>query len=152
MTVEQIYNYRRIDEHLSLGGQPSEDQLRTAAAAGFAAVVNLSTNDPRYALPDEEGLVRSLGLQYHYLPVQWDTPQLADFERYAALMDGLGATKTLVHCAANYRVSAFYALYAARTGRWTIDEARAFIASVWQPDDHPQWRELIDTIARDIAG
>lgn len=151
MPVEDIYNYREIDERLSLGGQPDADQLRAAAAADFAAIVNLSTNDPRYALPDEEGLVRSLGLRYHYLPVQWDAPRLADFERYVELMDGLGATKTLVHCAANYRASAFYALYAARKGRWTIDEAKTFIASVWQPDEHPQWRELIAAIEQRIA-
>lgn len=152
MRAEDIYNYRYIDEHLSLGGQPSEDQLRAAAAAGFAAVVNLSTNAPHYALPDEEGLVRDLGLQYHYLPIEWEAPQLADFERYVALMDRLGTTKTLVHCAANYRVSAFFALYAATKGRWSTAQARDFIASVWKVEEHPQWLALIEQIERRIPG
>lgn len=151
MSTTDIYNHRRIDERLCLGGQPSEEQLRAAAAEGFAAIVNLSTNDPRYALPDEEGLVRALGLRYHYLPVQWESPQLADFERYVDIMDALGDTKTLVHCAANYRVSAFHALYEVAKGRWSLGEAREFIASVWKPEEQPQWRELIEAIEQRIA-
>jgi protein tyrosine phosphatase (PTP) superfamily phosphohydrolase (DUF442 family) len=151
MRIDTIYNFKRVDDRLVLGGQPSEEQLRAAAADGFAAVVNLSTNDPRYALPDEEGLVRALGMQYHYLPVQWDSPTADDFDRYVELMDNIAAGKILVHCAANYRVSAFHALYALAKKQLSADAADAFIASVWQPAEHPQWAKFIAAVKRRIA-
>lgn len=146
MNIDSIYNFKRVDDRLVLGGQPSAEQLQAIADAGFEAVINLSTNDPRYALPDEQGLVRDLGMQYHYLPVQWDTPTPADFDRYVELMDRLAGAKILVHCAANYRVSAFYALYALLRRQWSTHEADAFIASVWQPAEHPQWAAFIAAI------
>jgi protein tyrosine phosphatase (PTP) superfamily phosphohydrolase (DUF442 family) len=114
-------------------------------------VINLSTNDPRYALPDEAGLVRYLGMQYHYLPVQWDAPTLEDFDRYVELMERLGGEKILVHCAANYRVSAFYALYALARQGWSETEADAFIASIWQSAEQPQWAGFIAAIKQRIA-
>ena len=151
MSIDSIYNVRKIGERLLLGGQPSAEQLQSAAAAGFDTVINLSTNDPRYALPDEEGLVRDLGMQYHYLPVQWDAPTTADFDRYAELMDRAAGRKIFVHCAANHRVSTFHALYELAKGGWSQDEADAFIGSVWQPADHPQWLAFIAAVKQRIA-
>lgn len=151
MSIDTIYNFKRVDDRLVLGGQPSAEQLQAVADASIKAVVNLSTNDPRYALPDEEGLVRSLGLQYHYLPVQWEAPTVDDFDRYVELMEQLAGEKILVHCAANYRVSVFYALYALVQRRWSAAEADAFIATVWQPAEHPQWATFIATIKQRAA-
>lgn len=151
MSVDTIYNVKRVDDRLVLGGQPSVEQLQSAAADGFSAIVNLSTNDPRYALPDEEGLVRGLGMQYHYLPVQWESPTSDDFDRYVELMARLAGEKILVHCAANYRVTAFYALYALANQGWSESEADAFIASVWQPAEQPQWAAFIAEIKQRIA-
>jgi protein tyrosine phosphatase (PTP) superfamily phosphohydrolase (DUF442 family) len=150
-TIENIYNYKKADEQIVTAGQPSEEQLRAVAADGFDAVINISTNDPRYALPDEEGLVRSLGLQYRYLPVAWDNPTLENFEQFKTVMEQLAGKKVLVHCAANYRVSAFYALYAMAKKDWSEAQADAFIAALWQPHEHPQWSKLIDTIKQKIA-
>lgn len=151
MSIDTIYNVKRVDDRLVLGGQPSVEQLHSVAAAGFYAIVNLSTNDPRYALPDEEGLVRELGMHYYYLPVQWESPTADDFDRYVELMERLAGEKILVHCAANYRVSAFHALYALANGSWSESEADAFIASVWQPAEQPQWAAFIAAIKRRIA-
>ena len=42
MATHDIYNYRKVNDHLVTGGQPTEAQLRDAAAEGFEAVVNLA--------------------------------------------------------------------------------------------------------------
>lgn len=68
MSLDEIYNARRIDDRLVTSGQPSEDQLRAVAAEGFDTVVNLAPHDGQNALPDEAGLVRALGMTYHHLP------------------------------------------------------------------------------------
>ena len=82
----QIKNFVQIDERLGTGGQPTEAQLREVAEAGYEVVVNLGLLDPRYCLPDEAGLVESLGLEYHHIPVKFDAPTVEDFQRFLALM------------------------------------------------------------------
>ena len=48
-----------------------------------------------------------------------------------------------MHCAANYRVSAFYSLYALRSGLCTEDEADLLVRDVWNPGEFPAWRAFI---------
>jgi protein tyrosine phosphatase (PTP) superfamily phosphohydrolase (DUF442 family) len=45
MSVDEIYNAREVDDRLITSGQPSEDQLRAAAAAGIDTVINLAPHD-----------------------------------------------------------------------------------------------------------
>ena len=40
MSTEDIYNYRRVNDRIGTGGQPSEDQLRSAAAEGYTTVMS----------------------------------------------------------------------------------------------------------------
>ena len=48
-----------------------------------------------------------------------------------------------VHCAANYRVSAFYSLYALRKGLCTEAEANEIVQDIWNPADYPTWMDFI---------
>ena len=143
MSTSAIRNYRQVSESLITGGQPSEEQLRAVAAEGFTVVINLATINPRYSLPDEEGLTRSLGMTYYHIPVAWDNPQESDFVAFEAIMGQLGERKTLIHCAANFRVTAFYALYALKHLGWREERADEFIASVWGSSDVPVWQRFI---------
>ena len=59
MTIQGIRNFINVSPRLSTAGQPSEDQLRELAQAGIELVINLGLLDPRYCLPDEQGLVDS---------------------------------------------------------------------------------------------
>jgi protein tyrosine phosphatase (PTP) superfamily phosphohydrolase (DUF442 family) len=152
MSIEDIRNYRKVNETLITGGQPTEEQLRAVAAAGFTVVVNLATINPRYSLPDEEGLVHSLGMTYYHISVAWDDPKESDFAAFEALMSQLGGRKTLLHCAANYRVTAFYALYAMKRLGWSEAEAETFMASVWNGSDYPIWQRFITQVKVTIDG
>jgi uncharacterized protein (TIGR01244 family) len=147
VSLDEIYNARRIDDRLLTSGQPSEDQLRAVAAAGFDAVVNLAPHDAQNALPDEAGLVHALGMSYHHVPVVWANPTERDFAAFERVMDELPANgRTLVHCAANFRVSAFYGLYALKHLGWSVEQAEAFRASIWEGSDYPVWEAFISQI------
>lgn len=139
--IDEIYNVRRIDERLLTAGQPNAEQLRELAAAGCTALINLSTNDPRWALPGEAELALELGMDYRHLPVVFDAPSPQDYAAFAAALDGFAGRSVLVHCVANYRVSAFMAIYGERTLGWDRARADAWIADVWQPD--PIWAAFI---------
>lgn len=143
MGTEEIYNYRQVDEQVITGGQPTEEQLQAAAREGFQAVINLATINPRYSLPDEAGLVGLLGMTYHHIPVEWDNPTETDFIAFETIMNANDGNKTLIHCAANFRVTAFYSLYAFKNRGWSEKQADEFRAITWQGSDYPIWEEFI---------
>lgn len=143
MNTQTIYNYRQVNEYLITGGQPTADQLTAAAAEGFSVVINLALSDSPTALPDEAELVRSLGMTYYHIPVVWNNPQADDFATFVQVMQALPPGKTLLHCAANYRATAFYSLYAGKYLGWTAAQAEAFRATVWQVTDYPIWEKFI---------
>jgi hypothetical protein len=59
--------------------------------------------------------------------------------------------KMLIHCAANFRVTAFYSLYALKYLGWTETQADAFRASIWQGSDYPVWEAFIAEIKTRIV-
>jgi protein tyrosine phosphatase (PTP) superfamily phosphohydrolase (DUF442 family) len=144
VSTQGIHNFRKVDDQISTAGQPNEEQIRAAAAEGFTRVINLATINPRYSLPDEEGLVRSVGMTYHHIPVDWDRPTDADFDAFERVMESVGGDKTLIHCAANFRVTAFYSLYAMKHLGWSQARAEEFRSSIWRGHDHPVWQEFIE--------
>lgn len=143
MSAEEIYNYRGVTDQICTGGQPTEEQLRSAAAEGFTRVINLATIDPGRSLEDEGGLVRSLGMTYHHIPVAWENPQESDFAAFESAMQESSGEKTLIHCAANFRVTAFYSLYAMKHLGWTEARADEFRRSIWEGSDYPIWEKFI---------
>jgi protein tyrosine phosphatase (PTP) superfamily phosphohydrolase (DUF442 family) len=146
LAVHDIKNFIAVGDDLATGGQPSEAELRDVAAAGYRTNINLGLLDPRYCLPDEAGLSASLGLSYRHIPVQFDAPAVADFEAFVAAMDARGADPVFVHCAANYRVSAFVGLYGELRLGWTRADADAHMRRVWEPNE--VWRGFIEECRR----
>lgn len=141
MSIEGIKNYLPIDDGIGTAGQPTEAELAEVARAGFTTVINLGLLDPKYCLPDEAGLVGSLGLAYQHIPVKFDAPTLADFRAFLAAMDAAAGGKRFVHCAANYRVSSFMAVYGELRLGWSRAEADAHAARLWQPN--PVWQAFL---------
>ena len=152
MTTQAIYNYIQVNETLSTGGQPTEDQLRSAVTEGFTTVINLATIDDGKSLEDEAGLVRSLGMTYYAIPVEWNNPQTSDFTAFEQLMRQLPTGKTLLHCAANFRVTAFYSLYALKHLGWLQAQAEAFRAQIWAGSKYPVWEQFIGDLTKQISG
>ena len=143
MSTNDIYNYRSVNDRISTGGQPTREQLRSAADEGFTTVVNLATGDAGFSLDDEAGLARTLGMAYHHIPVAWENPQESDFAAFEAVLQASPADKLLIHCAANFRVTAFYSLYALKHLGWTEAQADEFRASIWGGSDYPIWEKFI---------
>lgn len=145
MSVKNAYNFREVTERVSTSGQITAEQLGSLAAEGFEAMINLLPHDSQYAIDGEPELVAAQGLIYHYIPVDFVEPNDGDFQRFAKTMDRLEDKKIMIHCAANYRVSAFYGLYAFEKGEWDVDRVRAFIADIWDPAEYPQWQAWIES-------
>jgi len=143
MDITDIYNYQKIDDLVATSGQPTVAQLKSAASEGILTIINLGMLDQSYTLEDEAGLVRSLGMDYYHIPVDWEDPTEENFTDFEKLLNRLPPGKMLIHCAANYRASAFYALYALKNLGWSEAQAEILMFPVWQGSHYPVWDDFI---------
>ena len=143
MSVEHAYNFRRVSEYISTAGVLGEEQLGALQREGYTAVINLLPEDNEYALKGERELVLRQGLSYTNIPVDFGAPHEEDYRAFEAAMRELQGARLLIHCAANYRVSAFYAIYARRNLGWSAQQAQEFIAALWNPSEYDPWAAFI---------
>jgi uncharacterized protein (TIGR01244 family) len=146
MSVTDAFNYKKVSETVATAGVLSTQQLETLRQEGFKAVINLLPDDSEYAQPGEQSCIEQQGLSYHYIPVDFKAPLESDYHTFATAMTALQGQKLVVHCATNYRVSAFYAIFAHRNLGWSEEEARAHIASLWNPSEYTPWEVFISVM------
>ena len=109
-----IFNYTRIGDSLALGGQPSEEEITLLAEQGVEKVVNVAPFDTRYSLDNEAKSVANAGMEYLFYPIDFAAPGVEDYLEFEGIMAQLDDAKAFIHCAANFRVSVLYAVYAYR--------------------------------------
>ena len=141
--VTDIYNYLPIDAKLVTSGQPSVEELGAIAGDGVEVVINLALHDdPRYSLPDEPGSVSALGMTYVHIPVKFDAPREGELMAFFDAMESHAGRKTLVHCAANKRVTSFVGLYRVLRQGWDRDAAFEPMTKIWEPNE--VWQAFIE--------
>ena len=145
---EDIYNFLPLSETLFTGGMPKADQLTDAAQKGVEVVINLAPHEVPNALPDEAALVHSLGMKYFNIPVNWNTPTRDGLDRFMEAMDANSEKKILVHCQANFRATAFVALYRILRQDWKAEDAMQGMHRIWDEEDYPMWKMFIDDILK----
>ena len=139
--LPHILNWRRWSDAITLSGQPTEDQLREIRDAGVTHVINLGPHSNKGALPDEPGSVAALGMEYIYIPVDFDNPTDADFARFCDALDEVAGATTHVHCIYNARVSAFFYRYAKEDKGGDAAHAFELMDGIWRPGG--VWAEFI---------
>jgi len=140
--MSSIYNFKQVSGLLVCAGQPTETQLKQLADEKYQVIINLAMPTGKFALPGEENIVAALGIDYLPIPVVFDDPQLSELLTFINYMDQHAGKKTIVHCVANYRASAFTGLYLFAKDELTAGQLQEFIEDVWQPDDI--WQQFID--------
>jgi len=145
----EFYNYRQISPLLSTAGQITEAQASALPALGFGYVINLAVADEERNAGEAFRVVEA-GVSYAQIPVDWQQPTADDLRLFFALMDARGGRRTLVHCFANYRASAFVYLY--RTLHLGEDEAvaRADLEALWTDEikaKYPHWLRFMEDMA-----
>ena len=143
MMFEKIYNFLALSDTLFTGGMPKADQIESAAQAGVKAVINLAIHGLPHALPDEENLVHSLGMDYINIPVDWNNPTRQNLDDFLDAMDTRRDEKVLVHCEANYRATGFTALYRILRQGWEPAEAFDVMHKIWNEEKYPVWKKFI---------
>ncbi|MGE0549156.1 MAG: protein tyrosine phosphatase family protein [Kofleriaceae bacterium] len=141
MSVAAIKNFIVVADRIGTAGQPTEQQLREIADDGYRMVINLGLLDKDYSLPDEAGVVAALGLGYRHIPVAFDNPTFDELAAFLDAMDAATTDRVFVHCALNYRVSSFIALYGELRLGWTREQADAHARRFWSLN--PTWLNFL---------
>jgi protein tyrosine phosphatase (PTP) superfamily phosphohydrolase (DUF442 family) len=142
--LENIPNFLALSENVFTGGMPNEEQLANAAQRGVELVINLAPHEVSNALPNETELVTSLGMQYINIPVIWNTPTKDGLDRFMDVMEENKDKRILIHCQANFRATAFVALYRILRQGWNTDDAMEGMHQIWDTEDYPIWKMFIE--------
>jgi protein tyrosine phosphatase (PTP) superfamily phosphohydrolase (DUF442 family) len=140
MNTADIPNTIIINDRISTSGQPTPNQFIKIADAGFSSVINLAMPDSTNALPDEGGFVTEAGMNYFHIPVPFEAPTHAHLSLFLKLMKTLEEEKVWVHCALNWRVSAFM-FYYQRDILKLSHSKRIPMFKNWKPDDI--WQDFL---------
>jgi len=114
----------QINEQITVGGQPSDDELKQLAESGFRTVVNLRTEgeEDQPLSPDAEGeKVRELGMKYVHFPASKDemSPELEDeFRQRLPSFE----TPLFVHCGSGKRAGALVVMDKAVKEGWSGED------------------------------
>ncbi len=142
--LKDIYNFLPLTDQLLSSGMPTAEQMKTIAEAEVKVVINLAPFDPEKDLKDEGALVKSLGMKYINIPVEWESPTRQNLEAFVTAMDENNNDKMLIHCRANFRASSFIMLYRVQRLGWKRDEAFKVLRQIWNPDEYPIWKKFIE--------
>jgi protein tyrosine phosphatase (PTP) superfamily phosphohydrolase (DUF442 family) len=145
--LDTIKNYLEYSPVFASAGQPTREQLSNLKEAGYERVVYIAFANSKGAISDEDQIVKDLGMDYAQVPVTWDAPTRGDFDAFAAVMQSAPDKKTLLHCQANYRATAFAFLYRVVHLDVPIEEAKADMNTIWNPDG--AWRDLVFEVLED---
>ena len=146
--MNKILNYIKINELISTSGQPKIEELELIANEGFEVVINLAMPTTSNALKNEDKIVSSLNMSYIHIPVDFENPKLSDLKLFLNILQALGANKVWIHCAKNYRVSAFMYVYHKYILHTPFEQIDLSIFDMWQPS--LLWQELMKVQLEDL--
>lgn len=139
-----ITNFVEYSDRFASSGQPTAAQLTELEQQGYERVVYIAWTDNESSLDGEDRLVKSLGMEYLHIPVEWTEPTASDFYLFAGAMQRAPEKKTLLHCQANYRASAFSFLYRVLYEDVPVAEAKRDLNEIWSPNE--TWRDFIFSV------
>jgi RimJ/RimL family protein N-acetyltransferase/protein tyrosine phosphatase (PTP) superfamily phosphohydrolase (DUF442 family) len=135
-------NTRPVFDGLWTSGQLSQADIQRLPELGIEAVVNLALPTASNALPGEAEAVTGQGMAFVHIPVPWEKPEPRHLQQFFGVMEAFGGRKVWIHCARNFRVSAFVYLYRRLRLGEAHEAALHPLRTVWQPN--PIWQAFID--------
>lgn len=137
-------NCIQLNESISVGGQPTVEELDELSKQGFRAVLNLREQSEQGGLsPDEEGeKVRELGMIYAHVPVSMKALNDEVVRRMHEVLAELPAP-VFVHCAQGKRAGAVAMMHTATVEGMTGEETLQKAGELGFECDPPKLAEFI---------
>lgn len=142
--LKNIDHYLEYSPGFSSSGQPDKNQIKQLSENNFKRIIYLAFTDQSSSLANEDRIVKSLGMEFIHIPVDFDNPTLNDFNAFVAVMKSTPSTKTLLHCQINLRASTFSFLYRVIYRKVPMKAAKDDLDKIWEPN--PVWFKFIKTV------
>lgn len=139
--MSEILNFREYSPTFASAGQPTREQLQIIKDSGYERVIYIAFSTVGPAIPEEDQLIKALGMDYLHIPVDFNNPTIRDFNTFADAMRRDTDRKTLLHCQVNARAAAFSFLYRVIYEDVPVTAAKGDMNSVWTPNQ--VWRDFI---------
>jgi protein tyrosine phosphatase (PTP) superfamily phosphohydrolase (DUF442 family) len=149
MEIEKITNYINVSNIIASSGQPKELEIKYIAQSGFDVVINLAMPNSDNAIPEEGYIVTARKMKYIHIPVPFERPTLDHIKDFISIMNAFKGKKVWIHCALNYRVSAFLFLYMKLIENKPLEEAKKVILKSWEPND--VWSRFMEISKDEIS-
>ena len=146
--MNKILNHIKINELISTSGQLKIEEFELIANEGFEVVINLAVPTTSNSLENEDKIVSNLNMTYIHIPVSFENPKISDLKLFLNILQSLGANKVWIHCAKNYRVSAFMYVYHKYILHTPFEQIDLSIFDMWQPS--LVWQELMKVQLEDL--
>jgi len=137
-SLAEITAYQQINDSLASAGYVEDEQFDLIKEFGFTHVINLMPGDYSH----EDSLVKSNGMTFTQIEVDWQNPTMADLKSYFDDMKSHTGEKIFLHCQANMRASAFIYLYRIIELNEGEKSAKKTMNEIWQPND--TWANFIE--------
>ena len=139
--LNNIFNYYEYTDYFSSSGQLTSKQIPILRDNEFERIIYIAFLDQKNAVSDEDRLVIDHGMQFIYIPVEWNSPRKKDFYLFTNIMLNQPKVRTLLHCQANYRASVFSFLHRVINENINILEAKLTLNKIWKPNK--VWKNFI---------
>lgn len=87
-------------------------------------------------------------MSYIHIPVNFEEPKISDLKFFLNILESLKSKKVWIHCAKNYRVSAFMYVYHKYVLRTPFEKIDLSIFDIWCPSKN--WQELMKIGIEDL--
>ncbi len=139
--MDTILNYIKINDKISTSGQPTLEELKMIADDDYKVVINLALSNSSLALENEDKLVSQLGMTYIHIPVDFENPEIDNLKIFLAVLNSFVNVKVWVHCAKNYRVTAFMYVFHKYFLKTPFENINLSMFDIWTPSK--KWQELM---------
>ncbi|QDF65462.1 hypothetical protein FJQ87_01185 [Shewanella sp. SNU WT4] len=149
--LQNIAAVQKADARVITSGLPTPAEFDSLARSGVNVVINLMPDSSNDSYHNEAQLVQAAGMEYVYIPVDWQHPTIDDVNRFFAAMLNHQNQDILIHCKANYRASAFYYLYEVTQLGKNPQASMQHTMAPWGDierslQQYPQWQQLINQV------
>ncbi|WP_415402163.1 protein tyrosine phosphatase family protein [Tateyamaria sp. SN3-11] len=148
--ITDARNFYEYSDNVLTAGQPTADQLSTAVEDGIEVVISVVPENESIYNPKQKDILQAQGIEYIHVPVNWRSPDDAEFDRFLEAMNSVGDRKVLVHCWANARASALVyahrAIEAPETQTAELENLNWVWAEVagYNLDTNTTWQDYLD--------
>ena len=135
---------RKIDEHVTVGAQPTESDIQELSRRGFQSIINLRTSgeEDQPLSPEQEGeAAKQNRLRYAHIPISLKNLKSEQIDQFRDEMENLPAP-VYIHCKGGTRAAALLAIHRAADSGKSTDEGLRDAERIGAPVDTPEYREL----------